>query len=254
MLFRPANSGSLAFHKQTNKQQTNKQTTNKNKQQAETNQAVMNVVQECGGKEEGGGLWFVRAHFHLGEGQTEGLRYEGLKDRMLGFLKDGLSDPRLAFENNESTREQVEEERAMVQRMLDGENPPFVLDTTMAIATTGNVSSSAEGGSNARPKLALISPTPFDAGVCEKIKALGEVDALVANNLQHWLFLPEWAQQFPEAKVYVAPEALGEDLAEKLASQVKQPLPQPKEQWLTLDSTGFQVTGVQQEVADRVWM
>lgn len=83
----------------------------------------------------GPGLHFVRGLFHLGEGQREGLKWKGLRDRLISLLDDGLNDARLRLSpENESTASELEEERAMVKRLIDGEELPFVLDTTMAIA------------------------------------------------------------------------------------------------------------------------
>ncbi|EGD72851.1 hypothetical protein PTSG_04579 [Salpingoeca rosetta] len=180
----------------------------------------------------GEGMWMVRGHFHLGEGQTEGLKWAGLRDRMLSLLSDGLQDQRLQEgEHNESTKEQLAEERAMVQRLMDGDELPFVLDTTMGIATTGN----------GDKQLALLSPTPFDEEVRKQIDALGIVEAIVASNLQHWLFLPKWAQAYPDAKIYLAPSALGEDLETKLTDHTPESLPQPKSEWVVLEESGHQL-------------
>ena len=41
------------------------------------------------------GLWSCRSYFPLGNDQTEGLNWEGLKNRLLGLLKEArLATPR----------------------------------------------------------------------------------------------------------------------------------------------------------------
>ena len=95
---------------------------------------------------------------------------------------------------------------ACVEKLLAGENLAFPLDTTMTI-----------GSLNARNDLFIHSPTPFNEKIAEKIKGLGrEIRMIIAPNLQHWLFVEEWAKCFPEAQIWIAESALGEDLAQKL--------------------------------------
>lgn len=53
--------------------------------------------------------------------------------------------------------------------------------------------------------LVLISPGPLDeAGVAE-LRSLGPVTALVAPNKMHHLFLNQARQEYPEARVFLAP-------------------------------------------------
>ena len=65
-------------------------------------------------------------------------------------------------------------------------------------------------------KLALHSVVPLTDQLVKAISSLGEVGWLIAPNLQHWLFLPAWTAAFPHATVALVPDALGEDLLEKL--------------------------------------
>lgn len=53
--------------------------------------------------------------------------------------------------------------------------------------------------------LALISPGPFSDAEREAIRGLGEVEALIAPNTFHHLYLRDAARHFPEAAVYLAP-------------------------------------------------
>ena len=43
-----------------------------------------------------------------------------------------------------------------------------------------------------------------------------QVTAIIAPNLQHWIFVPAAHKLWPDAKVYVTPAACNEDLAEKM--------------------------------------
>jgi hypothetical protein len=49
-----------------------------------------------------------------------------------------------------------------------------------------------------------------------EINTLGTVVAIVAPNLQHWLFIPAAHELWPQAKIYVTPAACNEDLADKM--------------------------------------
>ena len=52
--------------------------------------------------------------------------------------------------------------------------------------------------------------------MAEVSKLGSKVSAIIAPNLQHWLGCSSWASLFPKAMVYVAPEAEGECLLQKL--------------------------------------
>lgn len=53
--------------------------------------------------------------------------------------------------------------------------------------------------------LVVISPGPFTPGHVEAIRELGSVEALVAPNSFHHLFLGRAAKAFPRAQVFLAP-------------------------------------------------
>lgn len=61
---------------------------------------------------------------------------------------------------------------------------------------------------------------PVDDVLTAQVAVLGVVAFIVAPNLQHWLFVAEWATLYPAARILVAPPALGEDVREKLKPQL----------------------------------
>jgi len=159
-------------------------------------------------------LWFVKAIFHLGENQSEGLRYSGLRDRVLSCLgPNPLEHESLqAGPLQESTHDQLDEEIQAVTSLLDPDEKlyvPFCLDSTMAVVRRHAQDTAL---------LTLISPVMCDESTIANIKALGEVSEIVVPSLQHWVFTEDLAAQFPEAKILWAPAACGEDMAVKLPS------------------------------------
>ena len=159
----------------------------------------------------GGGLIAVKAIFELGAGQKEGLADVGLRKRLLQSLgEDPLAHLVLQkqTEGQTSTETELDEERKAVKNLLAGEALPLPMDTTMTVVPL-------ESG-----EIALVSLAPLTEELFAAVTALGEVNALVAPSLQHWTFLPEWAERLPQARVLVAPAALGEDLADKLPARL----------------------------------
>lgn len=158
-------------------------------------------------------LWFVKQIFNLGEGETEGLRYEGLRERVLTVLgEDAFSHPSLNMHaNQESTMEQLQEEKDNIRALLSHKPMPFPIDTTMAVVRRYVEDKSL---------LTLISPVKCDAAVLEAIKLEGEVAEIVVPSLQHWIFTEDLAAKFPAARILCAPPACGEDLYEKMPSLV----------------------------------
>lgn len=59
---------------------------------------------------------------------------------------------------------------------------------------------------------------------------------------KHWLFLPKWASVFPNATIYLAPPALGEDLTTKVKEYATDTFPQSENQWVILTESGTQVS------------
>jgi len=153
----------------------------------------------------GENVWIVRRLFSLGAGQKQGLSYEGLKGRLLGLLGETpFQHSALSTENNESTDDQLSEERRKVKDLCSGENAPFPLDSTMTIVRKNG-------------KLTLHSVIPLDSNLLTEVKKLGQVSLLLVPNLQHWLFLQEWLHQYPEADVGLVQSACDEDLLDKMA-------------------------------------
>ena len=107
---------------------------------------------------------------------------------------------------SESSDSELAEETSQIERLIAGEVVPFPLDSTMTV-----VKDSGGGG------LTLHSVVKADAALIAAVAALGEVTSIVAPNLQHWLFIKEWADAYPDASIWLADAAHGEDLHEKLA-------------------------------------
>jgi len=149
-------------------------------------------------------VWIVRKLFSLGAGQTEGLSWLGLRDRVLGMLGDNpLSHPALSTRGNESTKEQLLEEITRVMDLVYGESVPFPLDSTMTIIRKDG-------------RLTVHSVVPLDDDLLKEVSKLGEVSLLLAPNLQHWLFLESWVKAFPKVDVGLVPGAFDEDLEKKM--------------------------------------
>ena len=149
-------------------------------------------------------VWIVRKLFSLGAGQTEGLSWLGLRDRVLGMLGDNpLSHPALSTRGNESTKEQLLEEITRVMDLVYGESVPFPLDSTMTIIRKDG-------------RLTVHSVVPLDDDLLKEVNKLGEVSLLLAPNLQHWLFLESWVKAFPKVDVGLVPGAFDEDLEKKM--------------------------------------
>lgn len=53
--------------------------------------------------------------------------------------------------------------------------------------------------------LLLYSPTRFAPGLRRELEALGPIRHLVAPNVAHWMFLPDWQRACPEAVTWGAP-------------------------------------------------
>ncbi|KAA0172630.1 hypothetical protein FNF27_05854 [Cafeteria roenbergensis] len=177
----------------------------------------------------GKGLWLLKGWFHLGEGQSSGLTYSGLRARLLGLLdaKPWVLDA--AADGQESTKEELAEEAEAVERLRAGEPAPFVLDTTMAIVLASTGVTDGDGA----PCLVLISPAPATAAAQAAIRDIAlasglepdrAVGCVVAPNLQHWLFAEQWTALFPAATVMGAPSAMGESLQDKMPDQEVLPL------------------------------
>eukprot|EP00730_Choanoeca_flexa_P003981 TRINITY_DN11555_c5_g1_i1.p1 TRINITY_DN11555_c5_g1~~TRINITY_DN11555_c5_g1_i1.p1 ORF type:complete len:327 (+),score=40.70 TRINITY_DN11555_c5_g1_i1:1-981(+) len=175
------------------------------------------------------GIWCCRSHFSLGENQNEGLQWQGLKDRLLSLLPKGLESSELQ-DASESNQAELKEEAAKLTSLLADKYEPFPLDTTMIIARTGN-----------GKDVAIFSPVPYTEELNRTVSDLGPVKALVCPNLQHWLFIPQWAQAHPDATIYLAPPALGEDLAVKLSKHASACVPQPQDEWVVLQEDGHQL-------------
>jgi short-subunit dehydrogenase len=53
--------------------------------------------------------------------------------------------------------------------------------------------------------LLLHSPTRFSHALREELQQLGPIKYLLAPNVAHWMFLPEWQAALPNARMYAAP-------------------------------------------------
>ena len=99
--------------------------------------------------------------------------------------------------------------------MLEGENVPFPLDTTMTIGFLNTGSRSKD--------IFIHSPVPFSPELGEEIESRtggGRIAKIIAPNLQHWIFIDEWSRFAPDAEIWIPQAALGEDVAQKLLHKV----------------------------------
>ena len=150
--------------------------------------------------------------FSLGAGQKEGLRWQGLKERIFSMLPQDDFTKHAAFspDGNESSPEELAEEVDNIQRLIAGEVVPFPLDTCMTIIRK-------EGTGD----LTLHSVVPADEALVQRVSELGTVRRLIAPNLQHWCYVQGWLEAFPSADLYVAPHAYDEDLEDKVSHEDK---------------------------------
>ena len=84
----------------------------------------------------GGGCWHAKALFALGKGQTSGLRDSGLRARLiecLGGAGAATAHPALAASTpgQQSSADELAEERAAVEALIAGDDVELPLDTTM---------------------------------------------------------------------------------------------------------------------------
>ena len=157
-------------------------------------------------KEVHADLHVVKATFLLGYGQSEGLTTSGIAHRFLDMAKSNAS----ALQHG--TVEDMEQEAEGIKQLEEGlakfakhegPEPQLELDTTMTLVRH-------EG------KVAIFSPAAPGEATFKRIDELGQVDALIAPNVQHWLFLQDYAKQYPSARVFLSDPALDEDLASKV--------------------------------------
>ncbi|MCA1372888.1 MULTISPECIES: SDR family oxidoreductase [unclassified Bradyrhizobium] len=52
--------------------------------------------------------------------------------------------------------------------------------------------------------LVLHSPVRYSPALREELKRLGTIRYLLAPNIAHWMFLPEWQRQLPQAAIFAA--------------------------------------------------
>ncbi len=152
----------------------------------------------------------VKATFLLGYGQSEGLTTAGIGHRFLDMAK--ANPDSLKHGAVEDMAEEGEGILQLEQALLkfehdEGPEPTLELDTTMTLVRH-------EG------KVAIISPAAPSSETFKRIDEFGKVVALVAPNVQHWLFLQAYAKQYPSAKVFLSDPALDEDLASKVGDAV----------------------------------
>ena len=143
------------------------------------------------------------------------LSHVGLRNRFLSCLdckgeaeagKAGKLDDLVRLDEF-TTAAMAQEERSYVASVQRDEVRSFDIDTTVTVI---KLPSGA---------LVLHSPTRLTPELRREVKALGDnVVAIIAPNLQHWLGVVSWAAEFKEAKVFVAPPAMGEDLIDKLVA------------------------------------
>ena len=102
----------------------------------------------------------------------------------------------------------VKEETNYINKVVENNINSFGIDTTTTVIKLEN------------GNLVLHSPGEATKELIEEIEKLGNtVVGIIAPNLQHWLGCKSWSEIYPKAMVYVAPEAEGECLLEKLGLQ-----------------------------------
>ena len=138
-------------------------------------------------REVGSDLWMSKGYFNLGDcspAYGKGLQYQGLRSRLL----DRVSADQAA-QRCESTPEELAEETSALNCVREGKHVPFELDSAMSVVRHNN------------NQLMLRSVVPFDEALAAEVRALGTVTSIVAASLQHWLFVPQWKEAFPDAVV-----------------------------------------------------
>ena len=155
-------------------------------------------------REVGTDIFMSKGTFNLGEGGTgKGLQYAGLRTRLLDRVSADEEAQRF-----ESTPAELAEETSALNSVREGKHIPFELDSAMTVVRHDD------------DQLMLRSVVPFDEALAAEVRALGTVSSIVAASLQHWLFVPQWKEAFPDAVVYVTPAVYGEDLREKLGPKI----------------------------------
>ena len=145
----------------------------------------------------------------VGDGKSGHLTTKGLHSRFLAGLEDG-GEARVLRRDEHTTAAMLSEEVAFVASVRNDEpSVRFEIDTTttMILLRDGT--------------FAVHSPAVLTDAVRANVMATlagRPVSALIAPNLQHWLGVEAWAEAFPEARIYCAPPAHGEDLVDKLPS------------------------------------
>lgn len=162
-------------------------------------------IESEGFRQVGENIWAVQSRFSLGKDQTSGLTHAGLRDRARAMWQNLTKDPQTSEEKLLDELDFSPADRQQWYKVLacpDDDIPEFRLTTCMTA-----IYCPVQKG------FYLHSPTPFDESVATR---LGLVLGIICPNLQHHLFVPEWAARFPAATVYYPPEAFGEDVVEKL--------------------------------------
>jgi len=80
--------------------------------------------------------------------------------------------------------------------------------------------------------LFLHSPIAFDAGLAERLRAMGTVRHLVSPNQFHYAHIGEWARAFPDAVTWASPRVRARARARGVDVQFKRDLPMdPPDEW-----------------------
>lgn len=162
-------------------------------------------------KEVQNDIQIVKATFLLGYGQSEGLTTAGIAHRFLDMA--GNKPEALQHGAVDDMAEEGEGIQQLEQQLLkfehgEGPEPMLELDTTMTLVRHGS-------------KVAIFSPAAPSEETFKRIDEFGEVDALIAPNVQHWLFLEDFAKQYPSARVFLSEAALDEDLSTKVSGGIQ---------------------------------
>jgi len=156
--------------------------------------------------EVGPGIYVIKTLVAIGGGSGK-LSHKGLRQRFLSNL-DGGNEEEIMQVDEFTTPDMLDEEIEYLEAVRHDAIESFDIDTTTTIVKLDDGS------------LVLHSPAEATFQLVAEVLKLGDkVSAIIAPNLQHWLGCSSWAKLCPNAEIYVAPEAEGECLVEKLGLQ-----------------------------------
>jgi len=157
--------------------------------------------------EVGPGIYIIKTLVGIGGGSGR-LSHKILRQRFLNNLEGG-NEQQICQLDDQTTPDMLRQEKEYLEAVRADAIESFDIDTTTTIVKLEDDS------------LVLHSPAEATPDLIAQVERVGDnVSAIIAPNLQHWLGCASWAELYPEATIYVAPEAEGECLIEKLGLQM----------------------------------